>query len=63
MKIKEIREMTDAELQHLLEELQREKLNLYVQSRTGELQNNARIRGIRRDIARIKTEKKVRSKK
>lgn len=61
MKIKEIREMTDAELQHLLEELQREKLNLYVQSRTGQLKNNARISGIRRDIARIKTEEKVRS--
>ncbi len=57
MKMNEIREMTDPELDRLFEELQVERLNLQIQAKTGQLQNSARIRRIRRDIARIKTEK------
>ena len=56
MKMKEVREMTDEELKKAVVELQQEKLNLQIQSRTGQLENPARIRQVRRDIARVKTE-------
>jgi large subunit ribosomal protein L29 len=55
MKIAQIKEMTDAELANLLEELQKERLNLKIQSKTGQLENPARFKQIRKDIARIKT--------
>ena len=51
MKTKEIRELTDAELVTKVADLQREKLNLKIQSRTGQLEKTARVREIRRDIA------------
>ena len=56
MKMKDIREMTDPELERLLGELRQERLNLRIQSRTGQLHNSARLRQIRRDVARIQTE-------
>ncbi len=56
MKAKEIKQMSKEELEHSLGELFRERLNLRVQAKTGQLQNSARISQIRRDIARIKTE-------
>ena len=56
MKNKEIREFSDAELASKVVELQREKLNLKIQSRTGQLEKTARVREVRRDIARCLTE-------
>ena len=56
MKNIEIREMTDAELTAKVADLQREKLNLKIQSRTGQLEKTARVREVRRDIARCLTE-------
>ncbi len=61
MKNKDIREMTDVELKAKLVEMRREKLNLKIQSRTGQLEKSARIRELRRDIARILTETTARS--
>lgn len=61
MKSKEIRELTDDELKTKVIDLQREKLNLKIQSRTGQLEKTARIRQIRRDIARIYTEQTARA--
>ena len=61
MKMKDIRELTDAEITHQLEELYKEKLNLNIQAKTGQLQNSARIKQVRRDIARIKMEMKLRA--
>ena len=61
MKIKDIREMTDVELGAKLAEMRREKRNLKIQSRTGQLEKSARIRELRRDIARILTETTARS--
>ena len=52
MKAKEIKQMTKEELEHSIDELFRERLNLRVQAKTGQLQNSARIFHIRRDIAR-----------
>ena len=61
MKIKDIREKTDAELINLLAELRKEKMNLAIQSRTGQLENSARIKFTRRDIAKVMTELSARS--
>ncbi len=63
MKIKEIREKTDAEMVNFLEELRKEKLNLKIQSRTGQLENSTRLRTVRRDIAKVLTEMQARSTK
>lgn len=63
MTAKEIREMTAEELQTKLAELRREKLNLKIQSRTGQLEKTARVRDVRRDIARLLTEATARSAK
>lgn len=63
MKSKEIRELTDAELVTKVADLQREKLNLKIQSRTGQLEKTARVRQIRRDIARLYTEQTARAAK
>jgi len=60
MKMKEIRELTDAELNNKLEELQRAKLNLRIQSQTGQLEKTSTAKVIRLDVARVKTEQKIR---
>jgi large subunit ribosomal protein L29 len=56
MKMKEVREMTTEELVKAVADMQQEQLNLQIQSKTGQLENPTKIRQIRRDIARIKTE-------
>jgi large subunit ribosomal protein L29 len=63
MKSKEIRELTDAELVSRIGELRREKLNLKIQLRTGQLEKTARCRTVRRDIARLLQEQGVRAAK
>ncbi|MBE6393888.1 MAG: 50S ribosomal protein L29 [Lentisphaeria bacterium] len=63
MNNKEIREFSDAELAAKVVELQREKLNLKIQSRTGQLEKTARVRQVRRDIARCLTEQAARAAK
>ena len=60
MKMKEIREMTDAELNSKLSDLMKEKLNLKVQSQTGQLEKTSAAKVVRRDVARVKTEQKIR---
>lgn len=61
MKMKDVKEMTDPELTRLVGELLRERLNLRIQSKTGQLHNSARLRQIRRDVARIQTEVRQRA--
>ena len=53
--------MTDAEICNLLNDLQKEKFNLRIQAKTGQLEKPDRIRQIRKDIARIKTETTART--
>jgi large subunit ribosomal protein L29 len=60
MKMKEIREMTDAELNNKLSELMKEKLNLKIQSQTGQLEKTSTAKVFRHDVARVKTEQKIR---
>ena len=63
MKAKEVREMTDVELTAKVAELRRDKLNLKIQSRTGQLEKTAKVRQVRRDIARCLCESAARAKK
>ena len=56
MKAADIRELTPDELTKHLDDAQRELLNLRIQNRTGQLENTDRLRKVRRQIARLKTE-------
>lgn len=60
MKPTEVRGKTPDELDDLLERLRRERLNLRFQQATGQLENVARMRSLRRDIARIETVRRER---
>ncbi len=55
MKPAELRNLSIDELRQKEMELRRELFNLRIRNSTGQLENNARISLIRRDIARIKT--------
>ena len=55
MKAKEIRQMSDKELDTQLQELKSELFNLRFQLATGQLDNPLRIKVVRKDIARVKT--------
>ena len=55
MKIEDVRAKKDGELESELMALKKEQLNLRFQRATGQLENTARVRSVRRDIARIKT--------
>lgn len=54
-KITEIRELTSEELQGRLRDLKQESLNLRLQQATGQLENSARLRLVRREVARVMT--------
>ncbi len=54
-KAKDLRELTTEELQRQLVELKQEALNLRLQDATGQLENSARIRLVRRETARVMT--------
>ncbi|MDQ1684315.1 MAG: large subunit ribosomal protein [Frankiaceae bacterium] len=51
----ELRSLLDDELVHRLREAKEELFNLRFQSATGQLDNNARLRTVKHDIARIYT--------
>ena len=54
-KIEDMRTKSDDQLNADLAELKREAFNLRFQAATNQLERPARIREVRRDIARIKT--------
>ena len=54
-KIEDLRAKSDDQLTEELTELKREQFNLRFQSATNQLERPARIKEVRRDIARIKT--------
>lgn len=54
-KIKDIRELSVKELESKLRDLKEEGFNLRLQQATGQLENSARIRVVRREAARIQT--------
>jgi large subunit ribosomal protein L29 len=54
-KIEDLRAKTDDQLTAELVDLKREQFNLRFQAATSQLERPARIKEVRRDIARIKT--------
>nr|MDH3098027.1 50S ribosomal protein L29 [Bacillus velezensis]WGE00496.1 50S ribosomal protein L29 [Bacillus velezensis] len=55
MKANEIRDLTTAEIEQKVKSLKEELFNLRFQLATGQLENTARIREVRKAIARMKT--------
>jgi large subunit ribosomal protein L29 len=55
MKAAELRDKTPDQLREELESLKKESFNLRFQAATGQLENTARQRQVRRDAARVKT--------
>ena len=55
MKIDDVRGMTPDQLRDELLNLKKEAFNLRFQQAIGQLENTARMRKVRRDIARVKT--------
>ena len=55
MKAEDARQMTTDQLSDELAKLKREQFNLRFQGATGQLENTARVRQVRRDISRILT--------
>lgn len=55
MKASDVRAKTDGELDAELDVLGKEIFNLRFQRANGQLENTARVRQVRRDIARINT--------
>lgn len=62
MKVNEINEMDGQELEQLLKQNREELFNLRFQHATGQLENTARLKQVRRDIARILTLKSYKEK-
>jgi large subunit ribosomal protein L29 len=55
MKATEVKALTADQLKDELLKLKKEQFNLRFQKASGQIENTARVRQIRRDIARIKT--------
>ena len=55
MKVEDVRAKSDDELKEQLLDLRKEAFNLRFQTASGQLENIARVRQVRRDIGRIKT--------
>ena len=55
MKAADLRTKSDDQLKDQLRELRKESFNLRFQGASGQLENTARVRQVKRDIARIKT--------
>ena len=60
MKYTDIKAMSDDELTKKLEEGRAELLNLRFQMATSQLDNTARVKTVKRDIARVQTEMRTR---
>jgi len=55
MKAEDLRQESPDELSDELAALRKEQFNLRFQAASGQLENTARVREVRRDIARVKT--------
>lgn len=60
MKPAEIRELSADDLQEKLKEAREELFNLRFQMATSQLDNTARVKQVKKDIARIQTEMRAR---
>jgi len=55
MNAQELRDKTPDQLREQLTELKKEQFNLRFQAATGQLENSARMKTVRRDAARVMT--------
>jgi large subunit ribosomal protein L29 len=55
MKAQELLGKSSDELRDMLVDLKKEQFNLRFQKASGQLENTARVRQVRRDIARVKS--------
>ena len=55
MKAEELKSKTPDQLRDSLVQLKKEAFNLRFQQATGQLESTARMRSVRRDVARVKT--------
>lgn len=62
MKPREIRELTSEQAEEKLRELKQEMFQIRLQSAAGKQTNPQRLRGLRRDFARIETIRKEKSR-
>ena len=62
MKAKELRDLSDEELDQKMAETRQELFNLRFQTATGVLENSARLRHAKREISRILTVKNERAR-
>jgi large subunit ribosomal protein L29 len=62
LKASQLRDLTDEELEEKMGETRKELFNLRFQSATGALENSARLRSAKREIARILTVKTERER-
>ena len=60
MKYKDIQELTDEELAKKVEEGRAELFNVRFQMATSQLDNTARVKNVKKDIARLLTEQRAR---
>ena len=58
MKVEEIRALSEKEREEKIVDFSQEIFNLRFQLATGKIENPSRLRGLRRDIARLKTVKR-----
>jgi large subunit ribosomal protein L29 len=61
MKNSDVKAMTLDQLKDEVIKLKKEQFNLRFQKATGQIENTARVRQIRRDIARLKTSQQQRA--
>ena len=61
MKAGDVRALSPDQLSDELLKLKKEQFNLRFQKATGQIENTARIRQIRRDVARIRTAQRSRA--
>lgn len=55
MKAQELKEKSPEQLREQLLSLKKEAFNLRFQQATGQMESTARMRAVRRDVARVKT--------
>ena len=55
LRARDLRDLSDEELEHRLADTRQELFNLRVQAATGQLESHGRLRTVKRDIARIYT--------
>ncbi|MDZ4792585.1 MAG: 50S ribosomal protein L29 [Hyphomicrobiales bacterium] len=55
MKLEQMKDLSVDQLQDELIKMKREQFNLRFQKATGQMENTARVRRVRRDVARILT--------